>query len=182
MVTEEMISTTKSQLHNYIMAKWLAEDVFSTRWWFMIAGIVLSYIVVFWILDKRRYTELLFFGSLVTVTSLVYTILGSNLDLWSYNIRILPTTPSPFLYDLTIIPLYYMLVYQYSPDWKRFLLWNAVLAGLISFAFYPALLVFDIVNFSNGWIPAYFFPFIFISSLIARVVLIATLNLKQKNE
>lgn len=148
----------------------------------MIAIIVLSYIVVFLLLDKRRYTELLLFGSLMTVMSLVLSILGSNFDLWSYNIRLLPTTPSPFLYDLTIIPLYYMLVYQYSPDWKRFLLWNAVLAGLISFAFYPTLQVFDIVSYSNGWIPAYFFPFIFISSLIARVVLIATLNLRLKNE
>ncbi|MDR3587475.1 MAG: hypothetical protein P4L59_19500 [Desulfosporosinus sp.] len=146
----------------------------------MIATIALSYILVFWLLDKRRYTELLLFGSLVTVTSLVLSIFGSNFSWFTYNIRILPLTPSPVLYDLTIIPLYYMLVYQYSPDWKRFLLWNAVLSGLIAFGFYPALQAFDIVNFSNNWIPAYFFPIVITFSLISRAVVLGTLRQQNK--
>jgi hypothetical protein len=179
MVTKEMISTTKSLLHDYIKKKWLAEEVFSTKWWMMVAFIVFSYILVFLLLNKRRYSELLFFGSLVTVFNLVFSIFGSNFDLWSYNIRIFPITPSPFLYDLTIIPLYYMLVYQYSSDWKRFLLLNAVLAALISFGFFPTLKAFDIVSFSNNWRAPYFFPFVFIFSVIARIVVLGTLKAKK---
>jgi hypothetical protein len=88
MVTKEMISSTKILLLDYIMSKWLAEEVFYAKWWFMVAFIVLSYIFVFSILEKCRYTQLLFYGSLGTVFSLVLVFLEQILiqEIFSSNI------------------------------------------------------------------------------------------------
>jgi hypothetical protein len=120
MITFEMIRQAKMTLHNLVYIKWIVDDVFSPKWWGFVALIAFSYILCFSLLDKRRFTQILLFGSLITVLTIVFDIFGSNFNLWSYKSRLIPTIPSPVVYDLTIVPLYYMLVYQYSKNWKNF--------------------------------------------------------------
>lgn len=179
MVTSEMIHQAKLTTHDYVLAKWLAEDVFSPKWWGFVVLIAISYILCFSLLDKRRYTQILLFGSLMAVASVVISIFGSNFDLWSYHSRLVPTIPSPFVYDLTIIPLYYMLVYQYSPGWKAFLIWNGLTAGIIAFGYFPALAALKIVSLKN-WSYFGFFAVNFTVALIARAVVLAVLASEKK--
>lgn len=177
MVTSEMIRQAKMTMHDYVLAKWIAEDVFSPKWWGFVALIIFSYILCFSLLDKRRFTQLLLFGSLLAVSSVVISIFGSNFNLWSYNSRLVPTIPSPFVYDLTIIPLYYMLVYQYSPTWKSFLIWNCVLAGIIAFGYFPALSALKVMSLEN-WSYFGFFAVNFSLAVIARAVVLGVMAME----
>jgi len=179
-VTSEMIRQAKMTMHEYVLAKWLAEDVFSPKWWGFVALIIVSYIICFSLLDKRRFTQILLFGSLMAVSSVVISIFGSNFNLWSYKSRIVPTIPSPFVYDLTIIPLYYMLVYQYSPNWKSFLMWNGVLAGIIGFGYFPALSALKVVSIEN-WSYFGFFAVNFSFAVIARAVVLGVMASERKH-
>jgi hypothetical protein len=109
-----------------------------------------------------RPIQILLFGALRTVSITTYDLFGANFGLWGYNVRLLPVIPGIFLYDYTVIPLYFMLVYQYSPNWKMFLVWNAVLSGFIGLIFFPSLIAFEIIMFKN-WLPIYqsVAPFLF---------------------
>lgn len=177
MVTPEMIYEAKATLHNLVYTKWITQDLFSAKWWGVIAFIVFSYILCFSLLDKRRFTQLLLFGSLMTVSVTVYDTFGANFNLWMYITRVFPIIPSLFLYDLTVIPLYYMLVYQYSRNWRSFVLWNAVAAGVISAVFFPVIAALDIIAFPN-WNPLYHFPFTFASGLVARAVVLGVIGIE----
>jgi len=143
MVTSEMIYEAKVTLHNLLLTKWLNQELFSPTWWGVIAFIAFSYILCFSLLDKRRFTQILLFGSLMAVAVYVFDSFGAGFGFWMDETHVLPITPSPFLYALTVIPLYYMLVYQYSPNWKRFLecncswgYFNHLLASVSSPSYY----------------------------------------------
>lgn len=175
MITFDMIYEARSILHNLILAKWLSQDVFSVRWWGIVAFIIASYIVVFLLLDKRRFTQILLFGSLMSVSITTYDLFGANFELWGYNVRLLPVIPGVFLYDYTVIPLYYMLIYQYSSNWKTFLALNSTLAAFIGLIFFPALVSFEIITFRN-WLPVYQAVAPFVLGLLNRAIVLGTLN------
>lgn len=179
MVTSEMIYEAKVTLHNLVVTKWLNQELFSPTWWGVIAFIAFSYILCFSLFDKRRSTQILLFGSLMAVAIYTYDSFGDSFNLWMDETRVLPLIPSPFLFDLTIVPLYYMLVYQYSPNWKRFVLWNAVAAGVCSIIYSPMIVALHIISFHN-FKPIYNFPVIFIFGLVARKVVLVTLAAEKR--
>lgn len=118
-------------MHNLIVEKWLNQDLLSVQWWGIVAIIIFSYVLAFSLLDKRRFTQILLFGSLMAVSITTYDLVGANLGLWAYKVRLLPLIPGVFLYDYTVIPLYLCLFI------------NTALTGRCSsfgMRFYPALL------------------------------------------
>lgn len=140
---------------------------------------VLTYFIVFKLIDKRRFTEILLFGSLVAVTVGVVDTIASSFVLWSFTVRFFPIEPSVFLYDLTLAPLYYMLVYQYTSSWKQYFIWNTVAAGLMSFVFLPVLTFFKIYQIHN-W--SYFnnFLVLFVIGAIARFTTILVISMEHR--
>jgi len=170
----EMIAPTLEQLHYLVYTHWLTEELFSPRWWGMLGLILFSYALVFKLLDKSRFTQILLFGSLMAVSMGVMDTIGANFILWSFKVRIVPIIPSLFLVDLTIFPLYYMLVYQYTSTWKDFIVWNAVASGVISLVVFPLLAVADVVQLIN-WKYIYSWPIIFFVGLLARGVITAVM-------
>ena len=177
-ITFEMIYQARETLHNLILSKWLNQDFLTIKWWGILTFIVISYILVFYLLDKKRFTQILLFGALMTVSITTYDLFGANFGLWGYKVRLFPVIPGVFLYDYTVIPLYYMLVYQYSPNWKMFFVWNAVLAGFIGLVFFPTLVAVDIIRFIN-WKPIYQAVAPFLFGFINRAVVLGTLRVEK---
>jgi hypothetical protein len=131
------------------------------------------------IIDKRRLSHLLLFGSFVAVGRIVMDIIGTNTVFWSYDIRELPFFPSPFIHDFTISPLSLMVVYQYSPTWKKFLTWSTVVIGIISFGFFPLL---DMLGFLKLYNWNYFYSFILmiLMAALSRTVMLGILKMEQR--
>jgi hypothetical protein len=180
----EYLSTVqqiKLTLWNLTYNNWKTEELFSVQWWSLITIIAISYIVWWKLVDKQRIIQIVLFGSLVSVGRIVMDIVGNNLVLWSYDIRVLPMIPIPFIHDFTISPLIYMLGYQYFTSWKTFSVFNIATTGSLSFIFLPLLSISRVLNLYN-W--NYFYTFIlviFITSL-SRAVMLWLLHLEQKYE
>jgi hypothetical protein len=175
----DQIIQEKTVLHKLVMEDWLKNDVFSIRWFVTVGLILLSYFIVFKLLDKRRFIQILFFGSLIAVSMTTLDIFGSEFVHWTYLSRVFPIVPSIFFYDYTIYPLYYMLVYQYSSNWKSFAIWDAVLAGIISFGVYPLLTAFKMVKLHN-WNYLYFFLIICVWAFLCRGVVWGIMSIQKK--
>lgn len=135
----ETIIQTNLSLHNLMTTKWFTQDLFSLKWWGVMGFVVASYIICFWLMDKTRLTKTILFGSLMSVFSVVVDIIGSNANLWAYTMYIYPMTPSIFLYDITALPLFYMLIYQRAYSWKSFAVWNMGASAVMAFVFTPLL-------------------------------------------
>lgn len=174
------VQQIKLTLWNLTYNHWKTEEFFSAQWLILIAIIAISYIAWWKLVDKQRIIQILLFGSLVAVGRIIMDIVGDNLVLWSYDIRILPMIPIPFVHDFTISPLIYMLVYQYNTSWKSFTILNIIATGLISFIFLPLMSAIRILNLYS-W--NYFYTFILVISIttLSRAVMLWLLHLEQKH-
>ncbi|HBP65217.1 MAG TPA: hypothetical protein DD730_13340 [Desulfosporosinus sp.] len=181
MTTADMIHQLRLELWNLTYTQWKTETLFSIQWWSLIALIAISYAIWWAIVDKRRLSQILLFGSFVAVGRIVMDIIGTNAVLWSYDIRPTPFYPGPFQLDLTLIALAFMVVYQYCHSWKKFLIWTGVVTGIMSFVFIPILIMLGFVK-SYNWNLFYSFVLIFGIASFSRWVLLGVLNLQQNQE
>lgn len=181
MVTYDMISQARTSLHELVLAKWLAEDVFSPRWWGMVALVAFSYLLCFNLFDKRRLSTLFLFGSLLAVGLVVYEIIGVNFLLWSCVLPVFPLTPCLFIPYLTTLPVFYMLIFQYSTTWRQFSLWNLIAAGVLTLVLQPIFIYFKIYQVNN-WLTVYHIPFVFAIASLARAVTLLLIGIEQRQE
>jgi hypothetical protein len=181
MTTANMIHQLRLELWNLSYTQWKTETLFSIQWWSMVALVAIFYAIWWVIVDKRQLSQILLFGSFVAVMRAVTDIFGTNIVLWSYDIRLTPFYPSPFLHDFTVTPLALMVAYQYCHSWKKFLVWTGVVTGIISFVFFPILIKFGILKLYN-WNLFYGFIMIFGLALFARWVVLGVLNIQQNHQ
>jgi len=181
MTTADMTHQLRLELWNLTYTQWKTQTLFSIQWWSMVALIAISYAIWWVIVDKRRLSQILLFGSLVAVMRVMMDIFGTNAVLWSYDIRLTPFSPSPFLHDFTVTPLALMVVYQYCHSWKKFLVWTGITTGIISFVFFPILISFGFLKLYN-WNLFYSFVLFIGIALLSRWVLLGVLNIEEQNE
>ena len=181
MTTADIIHNLRLELWNLSYSQWRTQTLFSIQWWSLLALIAISYAIWWVLVDKRRLSQILLFGAFIAIQRMVMDIFGTNAALWSYDIRLTPFYPSPFLHDFTVTPLALMVVYQYCHSWKKFLVWTGVATGIISFVFFPILTTLGFMKLYN-W--NYFYSFVMIIGLAAfsRWVLLGVLNIEQNYE
>ncbi|MHB8124843.1 MAG: hypothetical protein ACYDEJ_04220 [Desulfitobacteriaceae bacterium] len=180
MVTLEMIHQARTTLHNLVLTKWLTEDVFSTRWWGMIAFNLFSYVLCLSLINKRRLRNILLFGSLTSVGMLAFEAIGVSFVLWYCSTPIMPIVPCIFASSITILPLNYMLVYQYTSSWKQFTIWNALVAGVFALVIDPILVHFKIFEINN-WRYIYTLLAVFFIASLARAVTLWIIGIEEKH-
>jgi hypothetical protein len=167
---DSQIMKVKEQLKDLVLRDWLSQDVFSLRWWFLLVVLVLGYIVWIKLLDKRRVVEIVMFGALVAVINVFIDIVAVLYGLWTFKVRFLPIVPSVFPFDLSFIPVIYMLAYQYFTPWKKYLWGGALAAAVFVFIFFPILTKWDIIEQQN-WNIYYSFILRYIEAIVARAAI-----------
>ncbi|MCM3617068.1 hypothetical protein M3936_05645 [Sutcliffiella horikoshii] len=107
---------------------WLEYVLFSWQWWVMV-GIFILLWVLFWKLIKiEELPRITIFGLLWIIVASNLDGLGYELGLWGYTYNLSPFLPKSYVFDYCLIPITYMLIFQYFPSGKKFLYSNVVLA------------------------------------------------------
>jgi len=181
MTTVAMIHQLRFELWNLTYTQWKTQTLFSIQWWSIVAIIAISYVIWWVIVDKRRLSEILLYGSFVSIQRIAFDIIGTNAILWSYNIRETPFFPSPFSLDFTLMALVFMVIYQYCHSWKKFLIWTGVTTGIICFAVYPVLIKLGFLKLYN-WNLLFAFILVFGVPVFSRWVLLGVLNIQQNHK
>jgi len=134
--------------------KWLQQDVFHFKWWFLLGLFTLT-IVLWWkLLNKTRIPEVLLYTVLATIVMMGIDECSEELILWVYPIYLFPVFPVITAINLLFVPLALSLTYQNFPTWKGFGSAAIIIAGLLSFIFEPALAWADfylLLNWNYGY-------------------------------
>ncbi|HZK55599.1 MAG TPA: CBO0543 family protein [Desulfosporosinus sp.] len=178
MTTADTIHQLRAELWNLTYTHWKTETLFSIQWWSSIVLIAIAYAIWWVIVDKRRLSQILLFGSLIAVGRTMMDVVGTNAAFWSYEICPTPFSPCPLQLDVTVIALAFMVIYQYCHSWKKFLVWTIVATGIISFVFFPILITFGFLKLYN-WNVIYSFVLIIVIASFSRWVVLGVLNLQQ---
>lgn len=152
---------------------WLNNDFLSLRWWVLVAALILPWFLFFLLVDRRRFKEILLYGLITSQIAILLDELGSQLGLWTYPVEVIPFLPRLTTVNYTMVPVIFMLLYQYFPGWKSFITADIVLTLIFSFIAEPILVATKLyVLFSWRFIysvPVYFLTLVFIKWLLERV-------------
>jgi len=121
---------------------WLGECVGSWRWWLLLGVSIIPWLFWIKVAARKQIHELMLFGLFMILGSLTLDELGFELSLWSYPFSLIPVFPRLASADYTMLPVVYMLVYQYFPTWKSFFRASVVVAFVFSFIAEPLLVKF----------------------------------------
>ena len=119
------------------MEHWVNYEVFTWQWWIGVACVVIPLLLMWKLVDKQRLLEIIAFGFMLNILATFLDVVGSELLLWNYTLRIIPQIPLLFPVDFVLVPIFYMLIYQRYNTWKQFLLASTILALALAFVAEP---------------------------------------------
>lgn len=148
-LTWQNINNLFKQYSDAKLEYWLNENLFTLNWWILFVTTVGLIIVWIIILDKKRMSEIITYGFMVTIIALLGDTIGLWLSLWKHPYSL---TPVPQILEIHTVqmPIIYMIIYQYFNKWRTFFIAAAVNAIIFTFIFEPILAWLQIYELS-GW-------------------------------
>ncbi len=121
------------KLNTIDTAGWLRDELFTWQWWVLVAFLVVPWFIWFLLVDRKRIVEILLFGMITAVIVITLDVIGHAVGFWGYPIELFPADPGGLSFDLGMITVAFMLLYQYFIPWRTYL--PALLAMAVGFAF-----------------------------------------------
>lgn len=148
--------------------KYFIEQIlFTPKWWVLVILTFFPWAIWWRFADKKKLTEMSIFGLLILVQTMTYDEIGAALNLWDYPVNLVPYINTSLTANLTIFTVIHMLIYQYYPQWKRFIIANIILASLVAFIVEPVAVYFD-YYLPIKWKYIYSFPIYIAKALICK--------------
>ncbi|HEY5560312.1 MAG TPA: CBO0543 family protein [Clostridiaceae bacterium] len=146
---------------------WLGTNVFSLVWWFMVISFLIAWFVWWKLVNKSRFAEIVTYGLLVAMVSIILDIIGTSNVIWGYPNMLVPLAPPMFYADMCSMPVIYMLIYQYFRSWKSFIIAMTITAFIIAFIGEPIAVRLDIYEL-NSWKYLYSFPLYILIAIMLK--------------
>ncbi|HEX3031017.1 MAG TPA: hypothetical protein VHS59_02060 [Bacillota bacterium] len=179
MSSYETARTLASQSYQH----WISKEFLTYQWWFGAVLLFVSYAVWLLLVDKRRITQILLFGSLVTaLAGALEIILASFFGFWEYKIAILPIEPPLFIITYTVAPIWKMLVLQYTSSWKGYHIWLGIVVGVLAFGILPIYSALGMFQMYKGWTYFHHFGMMFTNAAVCRAIVVWLIGLEQRQE
>lgn len=153
----------------------IKHELFQFQWWLLLAALVIP-LIIWWILvDKTRFFQIAFLGCLAALVALEFDILGYEFGLWQYPHKLNYFGPRLGPVDVSVFPVTYMLIYQYFPNWKSYLVAAVVIALAFTFIAEPLLVylgIYQLISWEYWYsLPIYFVIFILLKWFVDALAL-----------
>jgi hypothetical protein len=149
---------------------WITHDLFTLHWWFYLILLIVPWVIFFKILNRKRVLEIMLFGVLISIFSLSMDVIGTILNFWRYRFNFLPIVPWLSSVNFSVLPVFYMIIYQYFNSWTNFTLINIITATTFSFIAQPLVNSLGFVE-PLTWKYVYSFPILFLMPLSLKLLL-----------
>jgi len=144
------------ELINQKIEIWQEHVLFSGLWWFGVALSTIPWIIWFLIRKKQSTDRILYVGFYIMAISTLLDILGDQAGLWHYRYHVIPTLPTYFPWDVTLMPVTVMILLQLFPKINPWLkaIFFGLLTSYIAEPFIHSLGIYEL----NTWRYSYSFP------------------------
>lgn len=162
-VPPEPIAEEQWRLTYERMQEWLRQELFTFRWWILLALFIITMLLWLKMVDKTRLNKIILYTVFVIIYIIVLDELGEELCLWYYPVDLFFLFPPTTAIDYSCLPLIYMVIYQKFSNWKSFAIANIVMATVFCFIFEPIFVAAGLYK-TIAWRSYYGFPiYIFIA-------------------
>lgn len=113
-IIEQIIKAEIEQSKRWINY-WQDFSSFSTwQFWVVLAMFIIPLILLILFIDRKKIFHLGFYGYSVHVFFTYIDLIGTGRGLWMYPYKLLPLLPSSITLDASVVPVTYILLYQYT--------------------------------------------------------------------
>jgi len=137
--SDEQIAQMTKDLTEARIANWLSNDLLTRQWWFILALLIVPWIIFYYMADRKKLPSLWLYGTFLFIVVFSLDLIGYEIGLWAYPYKLAPFGPLIAYVDASPLPVVYMLEYQYYPKWRDFIFVSIVTALMFSFVFEPIL-------------------------------------------
>lgn len=163
----EAIIEIQKQLSNLEHDYWKDNVVFSLNWWFLLMLLIVPWFIWWKFVDKKNIKQILLYGTYIMVVSSTLDDIGIATALWAYPYQLFQVGDRLNSVDLTALPILYMLVYQYFPKWKSFIISSIIFSFFYAFIFEPFFILLGIYRIIK-WKYIYSFPIYIIMGIVGK--------------
>lgn len=160
---------------------WTEEILWTWQWWLLVLLLILPWLIWMRLVNKRRLTEICLLGMFVMATVTWMDELGTELLLWYYPYKIIPYYPQLVPINYSVLPVTFMLIYQYASNWHLYALALTAMAALFSWVAEPILEYFGIYQVLT-WKFSYSFPIYILIGISHRWLLELILSIARKQQ
>ncbi|MFS0634930.1 CBO0543 family protein [Mesobacillus foraminis] len=141
------------------------------QFWLNLVFLVLPLIILYFKLDKSRALQLGFFGFSGHVLSTYVDSYSTRFGHWEYPYQVIPVLPLSIGLDTSLIPVAYMLVYQWTIHHKKnYYIATTILAAFFAFIFKPILSALHLFQLSEGNNYFHVFLWYFLGGILSKWV------------
>jgi hypothetical protein len=135
---------------------WQEHVLFSGLWWFGVALSIIPWIIWFLIRKKQSTDRIMYAGFYIMAISTLLDILGDQIGVWHYRFHVVPTLPTYFPWDVTLMPVSVMILLQFFPKLNPWLkaIFFALLTSYIAEPLFNWLGIYE----PNAWRYSYSVP------------------------
>ncbi|MET3695801.1 hypothetical protein SAMN05877753_102669 [Bacillus oleivorans] len=126
---------------------WYTSSLFTLNWWILVFSFIIPWIIFFIVLDRKRSLQIWCFGLTVIIITSFADDLGGEIGAWIYPIKFVPFGLLAFPFDFCIIPVTFMLLYQYLIKWKSYIIALFITASIFSFIGEPISVLLGFVTY-----------------------------------
>lgn len=157
----------------------LLNNIADPRWWLLFISVFWPWIVWWKLVIKKRLFEILTYGLLWAAMATWLDLLGTSEGMWEYPFKLYDKVSCLLPADVSVIPVLYMLLYQYGERWKTFFIGSLIVSTLLSFVFEPLFLKMNMLNLITWSHTRSWFAFIFLA-LVTRLIITVLKKAQQK--
>ncbi|MBO1514901.1 CBO0543 family protein [Metabacillus bambusae] len=172
------IRLLEDKLYLLELNNWLKNEFLTWEWWILVGFLVVPWIIWSKLVKRDIILEILLFGTIIIITTTLLDVVGLQYRFWDYPIAFLPIIPRAFPFDFSMIPVAYMLLYQYFRTWKFFIIAQITMALTYAFIGEPFSEWVELVYYFE-WRYSYSFIYYIIVGIGTRALILKLASLSK---
>lgn len=150
--------------------EWVQNELFSVKWWILLAFFLFTAWLWWKKADKKRLPELVLFTVVTSIIIIALDEFGDEQTLWYYPVDIFPLFPPMSAMNMSCLPCAYMLLYQSTKTWKTFLILSGIMSLVFVFIVEPLFIWGGLFTNLDRWESLYGLPIYFLIAVVAKAV------------
>jgi hypothetical protein len=175
------IRLLEDKLYHLELNGWLKNEFLTWEWWILVVFLVVPWVIWAKLVKRDIILEILLFGTIIILTTTLLDVVGAQYSFWDYPIAFLPFIPRAFPFDFSMVPVAYMLLYQYFRRWKSFILAQIIMALTYAYIGEPFCEWVKLVNYLE-WRYRYSFIYYIIVGIVTRALILKLASLSKPQD
>jgi hypothetical protein len=176
----DKIIELRKQIYEIQYDLYMHHTLFSFKWWVMLLTALLLWFIWWKLVDKKRFHEIALTGFVAAIITTILDTTGLEMVLWAYPSQLFGLVRHISEMELVIIPISYMLLYQYFSEWRKYIIALVIFSTFGAFIAIPLAVRFEVYKIIN-WKYIYSFVTFILMGVMIKFIVAKVMNVQKRS-